>query len=117
MGDKSTPTPWRPISYSSVVGASVVAQPDPKENSVTVAMIPGPDRATAESNAALIVHAVNRDHLFGELVEALEGMLGELHDGVTPLLHIGKPGAFDICTRRIAKARAVLSKVKDQEDA
>jgi hypothetical protein len=49
-----------------------------------------------------------------DLLEALEGMLKELHDGVTPLLHRGKPGAFDVCTMRIAAARAAIAKAKGE---
>ena len=62
------PTPWRPVPYSSVVGAGVAAQPDPKENSIVVAMIPGPDRATAEAIRDFIVMTANSH---AALVEAL----------------------------------------------
>src|SRR5262245_56287901 len=47
-----------------------------------------------------------------EIVKALEDLLKEIHDGITPLLHRGKPGAFDICTRRIARARTALANAR-----
>ncbi len=56
MGEH-TPGDWYTVAYSSVVGGGVWSQPDPKENPVCVAMIPGPDRSTVEANARLIAAA------------------------------------------------------------
>jgi len=47
-----------------------------------------------------------------KLLEALEGLLEDWHDGTIPLVYQGKPGMFDVAYRRIAKAKAILRKVK-----
>lgn len=87
-----TPGSWRPIPYSSVVGAGVAAQPNPKENSIVLAMIPGADRDTANANARLMAAAP-------ELLEALEGMVDSAKNHRIPLT---------------GRARAVIAKVKEE---
>jgi len=47
-----------------------------------------------------------------DLLKALEDLLLELHDGITPILHGGNPGAFDVCTQRIARVRTAIAKAK-----
>lgn len=51
-----TPGPWTACAYSGVVGIPVIAQPDPKENSVVICGVRG-DKGTAEANARLIATA------------------------------------------------------------
>ena len=65
-----TPGPWRPIPYSSMVGAGVAAQPNKDENSIVIAMSRGADRETANANACLMAAAP-------ELLIALEWMLAD----------------------------------------
>lgn len=49
----ATRRPWRPGSYSSIVGLPVMAQPDPTQNQFTVCTFRG-EQAEAEANAALL---------------------------------------------------------------
>ena len=71
MGDKSTPTPWK--VFTTPDGTKVVGIGELTGEGVADAGFGiWRDGAEAMANAALIVKAVNRDHLFDELVEALE---------------------------------------------
>ena len=68
MGDKNAPTPWFERGWShSGDGVPIFSG---RGLRVAVAVYLG-GTEQAKTNAALIVRAVNHDHLFGELVEAL----------------------------------------------
>ena len=56
-----------------------------------------------KDNAALIVRAVNRDHLFGELVKLLQEIM---HSRAADYAEANHPGWF-------ADATALLAKVKE----
>lgn len=47
-----------------------------------------------------------------ELLEALEGVLLDWHDGTIPLVYRGKPGSFDVARIRIARAKAAIAKAR-----
>ena len=65
-------------------------------------------RIAVEESRKVLERAEKAEAENAQLREALRDLLKELHDGVTPLLHRGKPGAFDICIQRIARARKAL---------
>lgn len=65
-----------------------------------------------KANAALIVRAVNRDHLFGELVEALETTRREMKIAYTHVSPTMQPGIYDNLRSAIAQADTVLAKVE-----
>ncbi len=105
MADKSTPTPW-------ILGSDGIkpAEKTPFWPTIAVmcepgftAMIPA---ETQEANAALIVRAVNRDHLFGELVEALEDIAAHWNGSET------QTAMSDACLHNVEIARAALAKVE-----
>ena len=109
MPDKSTPTPWI-VSETAKDGWQLAAGH----------YINGADgehvayAARSPEDAALIVRAVNRDHLFGELVEALKVsdlMIAELVDWFTvdPDHKVSVAANAEV-TRRVI--RALIAKVE-----
>jgi hypothetical protein len=106
---KHTPTPWRAGSYSSIVGVPIMAQPDPKQNTIIVAgtrsaaaTTPDGFRAEVEANAAFIVRAVNaHDDLVKALRELIESMPAEGQ---------AVPRANTLWRGMMTRARAALSK-------
>ena len=63
---------------------------------------------------ARIISAVNRDHLFGELVETLAALLDETVDALRSTFGDGPPGDKLEDEPVIRNARALLAKVKDE---
>ena len=112
MPDKHTPTPWR----RGQSGNLHIYGPDGMgKHSGLVAEVSGRfydgERA---ANAALIVRAVNRDHLFGELVETMKAadlMIAELADWFTsgPDHEVSVAADAEV-TRRVI--RALIAKVE-----
>jgi hypothetical protein len=89
---------WRPTPYSSVVGAGVMAQPDPKQNSMVLAMVQGRTRAEAEANARLIAAAPDLLTELRATADAAREMIRVLDDGHDwEGLHHSTPerGAYD----------------------
>lgn len=117
MPDKSTLTPWHVGSLSPTEWRYILA-----EDYTEIAAVAEWDEAgniirhmqteaKAKANAALIVRAVNRDHLFGELVEALT----ELRDAIPeppPVLKTEFPAETNRLIAARDKARTVLAKVE-----
>ena len=104
MGDKHTPTLLKLKPLVDQIGIHA-------DGYGFIAFVPttgpNPDRNKRQKvYAALIVRAVNRDHLFGELVEALERAL--------PM--VGAPHDYTIgdVWQAQEQARAVLAKVEDE---
>ena len=110
MGDKSTPTPWNYIRGDSLLSVKANG-----EEIASVGNAPYWERFTSthEANAALIVRAVNRDHLFGELVEAVE----EIAKGAGAFDMDHHQHAMNVIEEAKATARAILAKVKDEGHA
>lgn len=117
MSGAFTPGPWRATAFSSVVGCPIMAQPDPKRNSVIVAGVHGAFgddyQGEVEANAALIASAP-------ELLNALERMVAVIHmAGVGNLMNGVQLGqvswgvkmndALEMARAAIAKATQVQS--------
>ena len=78
MMTKHTPGPWNAAPFSSVVGCPIMAQPDPKKNSILVAVTQSAVaedsagfRAEVEANARLITAAP-------DLLVAVKSALGHV---------------------------------------
>lgn len=117
MGDKSTLRPWYVHLPREADGGCRLIRTEKgrthgayhgTEIAYTVGLR---DDEADKDNAALIVRAVNRDHLFGELVEALETLLSETVTMVTKHFAQTRPGMIEDVPS-ITAARAVLAKVE-----
>ena len=107
---KHTPTPWSFGGYSSYMGVQIMAQPDPKKNTIIIASArsaqaeePKAFREEVEANAAHIVHCVNT---YPDLVKALEKAVDEYGKPGGPWNVPSEPGTW------ISAARAALAKAK-----
>ena len=110
MTDKHTPTPW--FVNSGMRPPRIYAVAD---HTITICDMAGwhvEHWAERDANTALIVRAVNRDHLFGELVTALEALLDETVDALVSTFGDGPPGDKLADEPVIRRARAVLAKVE-----
>ena len=106
MPDKSTPTPWKAVDlpHEKLVIHDAIG---------VVATISGrfiDGKRCDVANAALIVRAVNRDHLFGELVEALTG-IAELQDDKCQTASAEM--LYALLSIKVGAARTILAKVKE----
>ena len=111
MPDNHTPTPWyawlpKGVSTGCRTIRTVEGRTHGGYSGTEIAGTVGRmDDDVDKANAALIVRAVNRDHLFGELVEALDKCVGALMG--QGLL---KEGYHEtVC----AEVRDILAKVKE----
>jgi hypothetical protein len=109
---KHTPTPWSFGGYSSYMGVQIMAQPDPKKNTIIIASTrsaqaeePKAFREEVEANAAHIVHCVNA---YPDLVEALKEIAGSQYQTAIA----GEVISVEFDHQRIARAALDKAKVK-----
>ena len=109
--------PCRNTSFSSVVGIPVMAQPNPKEDSILICGVRG-ERVVAEPNSCLIVAAFNaataaEDMGYGgqEAVEALPRLLKMLHLYSYPGDFEGRPSRSE----QQDETRALLASCRAKE--
>ncbi len=94
-----TPGPWKASPFSSVVGCPVMAQPDPKENSVLVAS------TYNEADARLVASAPELLTELAASTEALRACWNAL-TGVSAFM----PGAAGALHERLLASESVLKK-------
>ena len=117
--DKATPRPW---AVEDAKAASLIRDSQGFMIASThddARIGGGPNRETRLANAALIVRAVNRDHLFDEMVDALEEIAREapeaepIDPGATGNYGDSRDYSGDLTHWHLGNiARAVLAKAK-----
>lgn len=110
-----TPRPWRVAPVSAYRGGEINIDAGANGLGGFICTTGLRDDPEAIGNAHLIVHAVNRDHHFDDLVKALEAATGILETLTDPKSqHVSSQHIWAQSVEAASKNRSLLSRLKSE---